>query len=345
MSGAVRAGLAAASLGAALPAAAAPRVVLEAVLPEAPESVAFTPDGRLFATLYATGEVVEILPDGRHRLLVRLPGTGSERRGYAMGLESDREGRLYVAFRERSEHDATDLTDDAHRGCRDATVTATGLYRIDPASGRSDAVATRASGWTTCFPNDVAVADDGTVYVSDFTYAAIWRISPGYAPQLWSNHRWLQWAPAPWSIAPVGVNPLQLSADGRHLYAGTVGTPMILRFAVAPTASDPEIVQRDGGPSDGLTVDADGTLYVSEILRSELWALRPDGRERYLVANARNAPLDGNAGLARFGNRLCVANVGFPKTDPATMRRTVVCLEGFEPPWHTSVARNPLGRP
>src|SRR5690606_28834940 len=150
-----------------------------------------------------------------------------------------------------------------------------------------------------------------------FTYAGIWRLAPGKAPEMWSDHPLLNWAPAPWSLAPFGVNAIALDRDGRAIVAGTGGNPRVLRLRTREdgSAAEPEIVQADGGPTDGIAVAADGTIYTSEITRSEIWALSPDGSHRRLVASRESAPLDGNAGLALRGDRLCVANLGFPKVD------------------------------
>lgn len=310
-------------------------VVLEVQLPDAPEGVTFNSDGRLFATLYNEARVVEVHRDGRVSDIARLPEAAAGVAGNAVGIEAGADGWLYVAYRQRSALDANELTDSRHIACRDAAVTRTGVYRVHPDRRDVEPVATRAQGWPVCFPNDLAIDSQGDLYVSDFYLGGIWRLRPGQAPQLWSDDVLLGWAPAPWAIAPAGVNAIALNPKGDALLAGTVGNPMILQLSLRneQTAGAPDILQRDGGPTDGMAVASDGTIFTSEILRSEIWALSPDGRERHLVANRRTAPLDGNASLALYGNRLCVANVGFPEADIRRIRRTVVCLDDIELPW------------
>ncbi len=318
-------------------------VRLRAQLPDAPESVAFGPAGRLFATLYEDAAVVEILSNGGFRTVATLPGQESDVPGHALGIAAGPDGKLYVAYRQRSSRDVDDFSDPNHPACRDATIRHSGVYRIDPDSGAIQAIATRADGWPVCFPNGIAVDSRGHVYVADFTYAGIWRIRPGQAPELWSDHPLLNWAPAPWSLAPFGVNAIALDASGEAIVAGTVGTPRVLRIRIGNDgqAGEPEIVQSDGGPTDGVTVAADGTIFTSEILRNEIWALSPDGSQRQLIANDRTAPLDGNAGLAVRDDVLCVANLGFPKPDRAMKDRTVICFNGTRPSWRAGAAAAP----
>lgn len=310
--------------------ASAARVVARTQVGSAPESVAFTADGRLFATLHESAEVVEVLGDGGVRRVAKLPARDSGIRGHAMGIAAGPDDSLYVAYRQQSARDADDFRDASHPACRDATIRHSGLYRVHPETGKVEAIATRAGGWPVCFPNGVAVDRRGNIYVSDFTYAGIWRLAPGKAPEMWSDHPLLNWAPSPWSLAPFGVNAIALDHDGRAIIAGTVGTPRVLRLRIKEDGSsaEPEIVQSDGGPTDGIAVAADGTIYTSEITRNEIWALSADGARRRLVASADNAPLDGNAGLAMRGERLCIANLGFPKTVQSQMDRTVVCIDG-----------------
>lgn len=326
---------------AAWPARAADvEVDLRIQLPDAPESVAFGPTGRLYATLYEDAAVVEILSDGSFRTVATLPGRDSKVTGHALGIASGPDGKLYVAYRQRSPRDADDFRDPNHPACRDAAVRHSGVYRLDPDTGTVEALATRADGWPVCFPNGIAVDARGHVYVADFTYAGIWRLRPGEAPELWSDHPLLNWAPAPWSLAPFGVNAIALDAGGEAIVAGTVGTPRVLRIRIDRDgrAGEPEIIQSDGGPTDGVTVAADGTVFTSEIVRNEIWALSADGSQRQLIASSRTAPLDGNAGLAVSDDVLCAANLGFPKPDRSAKDRTVVCLTGIRPFWRTDAA-------
>ena len=98
------------------------------------------------------------------------------------------------------------------------------------------------------------------------------------------------------------------------------------------SCGEPVPLSRGHSPFDGIELDGKGNIYVSEIMRNEIWVLSPDGQERILVANKRNAPLDGNTSLVLKGDTLCTANLGFGHAKPADADRTVVCMKGFAVP-------------
>jgi sugar lactone lactonase YvrE len=83
---------------------------------------------------------------------------------------------------------------------------------------------------------------------------------------------------------------------------------------------------------DGVVLDARGNIYVSEMLRNEIWVLSPDGSQRIQIANPTNAPLDNNTSLVLRGDVLCAANFGFAHQKLEEASRTVVCMKGFPVP-------------
>ena len=94
-----------------------------------------------------------------------------------MGL--DNRGSLYVAYKQESpRYEANNLGDPFHAACRDATVTASGVYKIELATGKVTALAAKADGWPFCFPDDVDIDEQGNVYMTDLTYAGIWTRRP-----------------------------------------------------------------------------------------------------------------------------------------------------------------------
>jgi sugar lactone lactonase YvrE len=102
---------------------------------EGPEDIAFDRDGRLLTGL-ADGRIVRMSGQGTD--LEVLARTG----GRPLGMVFDPEGRLVVA--------------DAHRG----------LIRVG-ARGEVETLLTEAAGRPLRFPDDLDVAQDGTVYFSD----------------------------------------------------------------------------------------------------------------------------------------------------------------------------------
>lgn len=100
-----------------------------------PESVAVADDGSLYAGL-ADGRIVQVAADGS---TVRAVATA----GRPLGMQFAPDGRLLVA--------------DARRG----------LIAVDPSTGELTTLADHVDGAPINFADDLAVASDGTVYLSD----------------------------------------------------------------------------------------------------------------------------------------------------------------------------------
>ena len=75
-------------------------------------------------------------------------------------------------------------------------------------------------------------------------------------------------------------------------------------------------------------MDAEGNIYVSEILLKQIWVLSPDGSQRIPIATKQNAPLGNNTSLVLRVDVLCTANLGFTHAKPEEADRTVVCMKG-----------------
>ena len=319
-----------------LPASAQFKAWVMTRLPDTPEGLGIDSKGNIYATLYHSGEVVLLKQDGSYEHIAWVPSKEESGKGNLVGLDLDKEGNLYVAYKAHSKYDADDLSDFFHPSCRDATVTRSGLYKIDAQTRNVTALATKADGWPFCFPDDVAVDSHGNVYMSDLTYSGIWKISPdGKKVQLWSSGPLLNWSPAPYSGYPLGVNDIVLDKQEKHIFAVTNGDPMVLSIRIKDdgTAAEPEALQPTGySLLDGIAMDATGEIYVSDIVRNEIWALSHDGRQRILIASKENAPLDDNASLIIKDGILCTANLGYRHRKPAEADRTVVCMKGFAVP-------------
>src|SRR4030095_5706816 len=98
------------------------------------------------------------------------------------------------------------------------------------------------------------------------------------------------------------------------------------------SAGEPVIISRGHSPFDGIELDDRGNIYVSEILRSEIWVVSPDGSQRMLIANKRNAPLDNNTSLIWHKGMIWTANLGFAHAKIADAAKTIVCVSGFDRP-------------
>ena len=301
-------------------------------LPDTPEGIGVDTQGNLYASLFHTGQVVQLDEEGGYAHIAWIPSIEQSGKGHVLGLASDTEDNLYVAYKARSKYDR--VGDPRHPACRDATDVSSGLYRIDAETREVTPVATRGDGWPFCFPDDVAVDDAGNVYLSDLTYAGIWKIAPDGRVTLWSEHPLLHWSAEPYSGFPLGVNVIALDADQRNLYAATSGDPLVLRIPIQPdgAAGEPVVISRGHSLLDGIALDEAGNIYVSEIYRNEIVGVSPDGTRRVVVANKNLAPLDGNASLVVRDGVLYVANLGFAHPRWQDADKTVVAISGFPRP-------------
>ena len=301
-------------------------------LPDTPEGIGVDTQGNLYASLFHTGQIVQLDEEGGYAHIAWIPSIEQSGKGHVLGLASDTEDNLYVAYKARSKYDR--VGDPRHPACRDATDVSSGLYRIDAETREVTAVATRGDGWPFCFPDDVAVDDAGNVYLSDLTYAGIWKITPAGRGTLWSEHPLLHWSAEPYSGFPLGVNVIALDADQHNLYAATSGDPLILRIPIQPdgAAGEPVVISRGHSLLDGIALDEAGNIYVSEIYRNEIVGVSPDGMRRVVVANKNLAPLDGNASLVMRDGVLYVANLGFAHPRWQDADKTVVAIDNFPRP-------------
>ena len=319
------------------PASAQFREWVMAKLPDRPWGLGIDSKGNIYTSLVQSGEVVMLKDDGSYDHIAWVPSKEeSGKGGLLAGLDLDKADNIYVVYKAGSKYDEDDLGNPSHPACRDATVTRSGVYKIDASTRQVTPLATKADGWPFCFPHDVAVDSQRNVYMADITYSAIWKISPdGKKVHLWSAHSLLNPPPSPNSGFYLGVSALVLDTGEKNIYAVTMGNPMVLRIPIKEdgSAGEPQALQPSGySLLDGVVLDAKGNIYVSEMLRNEIWVLSPDGAQRLQIANTNNAPLDNNTSLLLKGDVLCTANFGFIHEKLEEANRTVVCMKDFPVP-------------
>ncbi len=128
-----------------------------------------------------------------------------------------------------------------------------------------------------CFPDDVDIDDEGNIYMSDLTYAGIWKITPDGKAGVWCDHQLLNWEH--WYPTPLGINVLVLDNEQENIYFATSSgsTSLVGKVPVREdgTAGEPVIVSRGHASFDGIEIDKEGYLYLSELSNDEIVVIDP----------------------------------------------------------------------
>ncbi|MFW5748297.1 MAG: hypothetical protein ACOCYT_01655, partial [Chloroflexota bacterium] len=242
-----------------------------------PAAVAVALDGTVYTGSYETGVVWEVDPDGRLR---ELPDT-RELIGSVTGIDVGPDGVLYVLDRL--------VSNPRSQGGV--------LWRFRPGeSPESFGAIDDEQGFVS--PNDVVVAPDGTVYVTDRGRREVWRFDPDGTASLF------------WSLAEddpdyenVLLTGLVYDADGDALLVTDSGLNSIYR--ITPDGAGERIYLHNPADAlpvfDGLAIGPDDTLYIGA-LEAGVVAIR-DGEFIPLAINFRGA-----SDVAYNANRLFVTN-------------------------------------
>ncbi len=289
-----------------------------------PEGIAWdATTRRLLVGALATGEVIAVDAGGTQR---RFAGP-FEGLGQALGIAVDAgHRRVYVV--------ATNVL-----ARREGVEPANAVVELDADSGT---VRRRLDAAGAGQLNDVAIAADGTVFVSDSATGAIWRAASGDA----ALQRW------PADAALPGANGLAVSARGDALYvAHATG---IARIVLASGAIDPPRLANDTRETvaviDGLYARGDTLIGVQNFNnpgRVVEIALDPAGTRitavRTLLSHHHPALDEPTTGAVDGDRFLLLAATGIRRLkpdgtieDPATVPEPVVLALPLAP--HTAVA-------
>jgi sugar lactone lactonase YvrE len=213
-----------------------------------PESLAVDGRGNLYASLGFIGEVVKVAPGGQQQPVASLP-VGA---GLLTGLAFDPGGNLYVA-------DAT----------FEASPTPPGVFRIG-----ADGVVTRVATLPAdSFPNGLAF-HGGSLYISDSSLGAIWRLPPGGNAAIWLQDPVL----APKVSAGIGANGLAFWRGSLYVAVADSGTIVRVPLTAGGNAGTPVVTAQAPllRTADGIAFDVQGNLYTA-VNNNQLVRLAPDG--------------------------------------------------------------------
>ena len=219
-----------------------------AALPDSdafPPAVAIAPDGVIYTGSFASGTVWAISPDGTQ--VIEVPGT-REGIGAVSALAFLPDGSLLVL-------DVVD-TDPRSAGGR--------VVLVRDGAVREYATIPDDRGFVA--PNDMAVAPDGALYVTDGGRNEIWRFVPGADGALDAHVWWTPPTPENADLPRAFVTGIAYDAGRDALIITDPETNLIYR--AARNDGSTEILYQHGSRNyapgfDGATVAPDGTLYVA----------------------------------------------------------------------------------
>ena len=206
-----------------------------------PEGIEYdATNGRILTGSLSEGSILQIHPDGRVTTVITDPDLVS-----SVGIEVDEQrNRLLVANSDLAVFEGAG-TGQAMLGVYDLS-TGDRIAMIDLAATIEDAPADLAH-----FANDVAVAADGTAYITDTAASVIYRVGTDYRPALFYQ---------PNLAEPLGPNGIVAHADGYLLVAG--GETLWKVPLDNPDESTPVALPEVIPGQDGMVWTADGRLAI-----------------------------------------------------------------------------------
>jgi len=306
------------------------KVYVYTKLPGVPEGLCIDSEKNLYASVSFTGEIVKLNDDGTYDHVAWVPSKEDSGKGQVIGIEADNQDNILVTYKEFSTR-YRNLLDPFHPDNMDATVTKSGLYKIDAVTHKVTPIATRADGWPVCFPDDIDVDRAGNIYVSDLTYSCIWKLTPDGKFDMWSSDPLLNWSEPG---CPLGVNVIVLDKEQKNIFAATTTIEgRIVRIPIEESGKAGKAILHSRGHSwfDGIEIDDEGYIYASEPGLNQIVIISPNAGPGAITLRkviARNGPLEGPTSLVLRDGVLYTANLADGWHEEAKSN-TVVAIEGF----------------
>ena len=281
-----------------------------------PEALTVGPDGRVYASTFAGGQIHVFAPNGRHLRTVDVNmGSGSL---LNLAFHPDTGALLVIDFGARQ------------------------LLEVDPHSGAANIVASFPAGTG---PNDLTFDADGNIYVSDSFQGKIWRIPPGGGtPQEWAADPLL----ATTGFPGFGANGLAFNHDQSALFVANTGDDTIVRIPrnADGSAGQAEVFVNSPNGPDGLIMDDEDNLWIPTNQENEILVVDSTGKAIATLGDFDGINRDGTVNGLLFpsdlafsanGRSLYVANFALDV-------RNLGATQSFSSQWTDQVQRFSLAR-
>jgi sugar lactone lactonase YvrE len=204
---------------------------------------------------------------------------------------------------------------------------------LDPRTGEQTTYATFADlpNGGTPMPDYAAWGPDGSLYVTDYQQAVLWRVPPGGgAAQPWLTDARLDGG------GEFGTAGIELMADRQTLLisqASSAGlgepnptTGKLYRVPIQPDGKPGPMTKLwESGPTeapDGFAIAKSGRVYLALVspVANQLVVIGPDGKElERFSGNGSPVPFDAPSSVNFLGTRAIVANQAFVSGDTSHM--------------------------
>ncbi len=254
---------------------------------------------RLLAGSLAEGTIFQIHPDGRVTAAITDAALGS-----SVGIEVDEaRDRLLVANSDASVFQGQG-TGQAKLGAYNL-ATGQQLAMVDLSTAIPNAPAD-----ATYFANDVAVADDGTAYVTDTMRAVIYRVSPDYQVTLFHQFQ---------PVEGLGLNGIVHHPSGYLLVAG--GETLYKVPVDKPAGTTVVKLAQPVAGQDGMVWASNGNLVIVSNSESRVVAL--SSTDDWATANVVGVgQMEGQVTTAAaVGDAIYVVSPHFADADPPSFSR------------------------
>lgn len=209
---------------------------------EGVEGPAVGPDGKLYAVNFARQGTIGVVDEkGKANVFLELPGES-----VGNGIRFDRQGNMFIA----------DYV--GHR-----------VYRVAAGETQPEVWVEEPRMYQ---PNDLVVANDGSIYLSDPNWkegsGQIWRVSPDKTISLLE--------------AGMGTtNGIELSPDGKTLYVNESVQLKVWKYRVLPSGLLTDktlLVAFNDYGLDGMRCDHRGNLYITRYGKGTVAIIDPQGK-------------------------------------------------------------------